>query len=185
MKCRLGELSQTMDGEIIFPVITRDKSALALWDSLHDKPVRVDCKEWKNRRSLDANAYFHVLCNQIAAAMKIGNDECKRQLVLDYGTLDRDKDGKIAGAKLPASVDILRYYSYAKPYSTEIINGREYIAYLFYKPTHELDTREMARLIDGAVNEAKQLGIETLPPHELAALEYEGGRMHAKQNAET
>lgn len=37
-----------------------------------------------------------------------------------------------------------------------------------WKPTHTLDKAEMARLIDGVVEEAKQLGIETRTPNEIA-----------------
>ena len=33
--------------------------------------------------------------------------------------------------------------------------------------SHTYDTKEMSRLIDGAVFEAQALGIETLPPDEL------------------
>jgi hypothetical protein len=33
--------------------------------------------------------------------------------------------------------------------------------------SHTYDSREMSRLIDGTVSEAKELGIETLSPAEL------------------
>ena len=42
---------------------------------------------------------------------------------------------------------------------------------MVYKPTHELDSKEMAHLIDGAIYEAQQLGLETKTPAELAELE--------------
>ena len=181
MKGKLGEPTRTMAGEIVLPFITRDPSALALWDNLHEYDVRIDVKRWRERRSLDQNGYFHVLCNQIAGALRISESDCKRRLVLDYGTLDRDADGKIAGAKLPASIDICKYYNYAKPYNYEVIDGRKYTSYVFYKPTHEMDSAEMSRLIDGTIEEAKLLGIETLPPHELKAME---ARANARKAAE-
>ena len=46
-------------------------------------------------------------------------------------------------------------------------NGRLYRVYLVMRGSHTYDTKEMSRLIDGAVYEAKQLGIEVLPPDEL------------------
>ncbi len=44
--------------------------------------------EWfKEKRSKDANAYFHVLATAIAKATRQSLTEVKRQLVFDYGTL--------------------------------------------------------------------------------------------------
>lgn len=42
--------------------------------------------------------------------------------------------------------------------------------YLVYKDTHKMDTKEMSRLIDGAISEAKELGIETETPEQLEAM---------------
>lgn len=39
-----------------------------------------------------------------------------------------------------------------------------------YYGSSTYDTDEMARLIDEIVNEAKELGIETMPPEELDCL---------------
>jgi hypothetical protein len=38
------------------------------------------------------------------------------------------------------------------------------------KGSSEYDTKEMSRFIDGIVAEAKELGIETLPPAELETM---------------
>lgn len=43
--------------------------------------------------------------------------------------------------------------------------------YLLFKETHTLDTKEMSKLINGAVSEAQQLGIDTLTPKELEKME--------------
>ena len=176
MKGRFGEPSRTLTGEYVIPFITRESIALKVWDDLHEKEVCASFSKWHEKRSLDANAYFHVLVNHIAAALANGPDapsdtDVKRRLVLDYGAIDRDDNGDIIGAKLPASVNVLQYYPYAKPYKTMVENGREYQCYIFYKRTRTLDSKEMARLIDGAVQEAKALGIETRSPQEIAAME--------------
>lgn len=176
MRGRFGQPSRTLNGEIILPFITREPAALKVFDELHEKDVNASFGQWREKRSLDANAYFHVLVNHIAAALANNPDapsdtEVKRQLVLDYGTIDRDDNGDIIGAKLPASVNVLQYYPYAKSYKSVTENGRDYECYIFYKRTRNLDRKEMARLIDGAVQEAKALGIETKTPAEIAAIE--------------
>ena len=43
-------------------------------------------------------------------------------------------------------------------------------AYAMIKGSSEYDTKEMSHFIDGIVAEAKELGIETLPPDELESM---------------
>lgn len=121
-------------------------------------------------RSLNANAYFHVLVDKIAKAMNIGADEVKVQMVLDYGTI-QTIGGEPVIALLPKDAKSSDYYEYAKWVGDcKAKNGKPYSQYVCYKRTHTLDRAEMARLIDGVVYEAKELGIETRTPDELASL---------------
>ena len=172
MKCRMVGLTKAIEGnEYLLTLATGDRAVLASWDKLHEKDVNADLKAWHKKRSLNANAYFHVLVNKIAQEQNLSDTEVKRQLVVDYGAIERDENGDVAGAKIPATVDITKYYPYARAYKSTCENGRFYTCYIFYKQTHTLDSKEMARLIDGAITEAKALGIETLPPHEIEAME--------------
>ena len=76
-----------------------------IWDKLHLEPVLdVEIKKHREKRSLSANAYFHVLCNKISAETGESEDAVKRRLVVSYGALARDKDGKSVGLKLPPTV---------------------------------------------------------------------------------
>jgi hypothetical protein len=100
-------------------------------------------------------------------------DEVKEQLVLDYGTIDRDPEAGTVGFKLLAGIDVGRVCKYARLYEQREENGKLFNCYIVYKQTHEMDTAEMARLIDGAVQEAKALGIETDTPAELERLRKE------------
>ena len=125
---------------------------------------------WTEKRSLNANSYFHVLVDKIAKTMNLGADEVKTKMVLEYGTVATEGDEQIIVA-LPQSVDVKDYYPYARWIADfKAKNGRMYSQYLLYKRTHTLDKSEMARLIDGVVYEAKELGIETRTPDELAQL---------------
>ena len=63
--------------------------------------------------------------------------------------------------------DYLKYYEKA---GESILNGKKFIHYKVYKGSSEMNTKEMSILIDGIVQEAKALGIETLPPNELQSL---------------
>lgn len=138
------------------------------FDRLRECDVTVEIKKYREKRSKDANAYFHVLVNKIAEAQSLGNDEVKKGLVIEYGALAKDDDGYTVGFKLPASVNIDSIYPYAKVFDVREENGRTFNCYLVYKHTHELDSKEMARLIDGTIYVAQDLGIETDTPEQLA-----------------
>jgi hypothetical protein len=124
--------------------------------------VRIDVSKWKENRSLNANAYFHLLIDKIAKAVGIGAEECKRRMVLDYGTIATDESGASFVVTVPKSVRIEDYY----PYARLIDESADSKMYIFYKHTHTLDSCEMAQLIEGVVQEAQQLGIDTMTPAE-------------------
>ena len=57
-----------------------------------------------------------------------------------------------------------------------------------YKDTHMMDTKEMSHLIEGAIAEAKELGIETATPKELEELQArweEYDRKHGGKRSES
>lgn len=130
--------------------------------------LEISIKKYRKRRSLDANAYFHLLVNEIAMAQGLSDEEVKCQLVIDYGTIARDEDGNMVGFKLPAGVDVDEIYPYTRLFKQVEENGRLFNCYLVYKRTHLMDTAEMAHLIDGTIYEAKNLGIDTDTPEEKA-----------------
>ncbi|MPM20902.1 hypothetical protein SDC9_67340 [bioreactor metagenome] len=143
------------------------KPLLAFLESMDGKDVSLELSKWTHKRSLDANAYFHVLCDKIARAVSAGNDETKRNLVLEYGTQKRTEDGSPSWFVIPKGDDPLSRSKYPKWFTGVMVNGKEADAYIEYKETHTLDTSEMAALIDGTISECKELGIETLPRAEL------------------
>ena len=137
------------------------------------KKYTVTIKEFRKKRSLDANAYFHLLVGKIADTANLGFEETKTNLVTEYGTVDRDKNGGAVGFMLPASADVSEYYRYVKWFDSRVVNGTEFNCYIVFKQTHKMDSKEMSRLIEGTVQEAQNLGIETLTPEELERMALE------------
>ena len=140
------------------------------YDRLHDREISAEIKIYRKPRSMDQNAYFHVLVNKIAAVVGSSDDEVKQKMVTRYGTIERDEAGKPVAVMLPATADIDRFYPYTRCYKTMEQNGTDVKCYLLYKRTRFMDRAEMSHLIDGTVSEAKALDIETLTPDELASL---------------
>lgn len=139
-------------------------------ERLTGKDLRCELTEWRERRSLNANAYFHVLAQKIAYRAAQSLTEAKNQLVSDYGTLERLESGKVMTITMLDEIDwrkVSGMHLHPTQAVKEMEDGRLYRAYLVMKPTHLLDTKEMAQLIDGTIREAQELGIETLTPAEL------------------
>lgn len=141
------------------------------FDALKDFDVEVSIKKWRARRSKDANAYFHVLVNQIAMACGLTDEEVKQQLVKDHGVFKKDDDGNYIGLKQPPSVDIDQIYPYAVFYKQIEENSKLKNCYLIRKRTSEMDSSEMAHLIDKTIQEARELGIDTDTPDMKARYE--------------
>jgi len=133
---------------------------------------------YKERRSLDANAYFHVLVTKIAEALNTSNTEVKNRLIREYGQYEYIND------KIPT-------YSVSADYIDEMMN-REDIHFkhigwdgdrarlAVMRGSHTYNTAEMSHLIDGTVSEAKELGIEVLPPEELKRMMEQMEKRHGK-----
>lgn len=146
------------------------------FDALKDADVEIDIKKFRLRRSKDANAYFHVLVNKIAQATGQSDSDVKQRLVIDWGVIDTDADGLHVAFKLPAGTDASKYYKYVRMYKETVENGLPVKCWAVYKPTHEMNTAEMAHLIDGAIAEAQELGIETDTPDQIARYKEEWKR---------
>lgn len=67
-------------------------------------------------------------------------------------------------------------YKYTRCFDVREEDGKWFNCYLVYKDTSKMDTKEFSHLIDGAIDEAKALGIETDTPEQLARYKEEWSR---------
>lgn len=131
--------------------------------------LRINAVKYTEKRSLDANAYFHVLVGKIADSLNISKARCKNVLICRYGQPELIEDGTPAVIKsnIPISWMLEQELLHCQACGAKIENDMEIIFYKVYRGSHTYDTKEMSILIDGAVQEAKELGIETMTPEEL------------------
>ena len=122
-----------------------------------------DCeiKEHKERRSLSANNYSWKLQDEISKKLGIGIDEVHNKMVLDYGVLETFSITKEAVASAT------RMFDYFKVLGESEINGKTFVHIRAGIGTHLYNTKEMSVFINGVVQEAQQLGIETKTPNEI------------------
>ena len=165
---RLKELGFTLAGRQVLTLELNEDFRKG-YDDLSGKDLDIEIRVHREKRSVSANAYFHVLVNKIAHVIGASDTEVKRRLVVDYGAA-MESDGQKVGFKLPAEVVPEMIYPYVRMFDERYENGKLFRCYIPYKHTHDMNTEEMARLIDGAIFEAKCLGIETDTPAEIAKL---------------
>ena len=166
MKGRIIDFSMSFGGKQRI-TLELDTDFREGYEALKDAVVEIMIKKWRAKRSKDANAYFHVLVNQIAMARGLSDDEVKRDLVTQYGAIAVQDSYKV-GFKLPASVDVETIYPYTRMYKQVEENGMLMNCYLVFKQTRYMDTKEMAHLIDGTIQVAQELGIDTDTPEQKA-----------------
>ena len=139
--------------EKFLPIIFRlDK------DTVYD--VKID--KHREKRSLNANAYLWKLVTEIGNVLNKSKEEVYLQMLIDYGQSEM--------VSILSEIDVKGYFKYYKLAGTSILNGKEFNHYKIYKGSSEYDTKEMSILLNGVVQEAKNLGIKTKDDIELERL---------------
>lgn len=137
------------------------------------KEVEVDIKQHRERRSLNANALFYLMVDKLADAMRVSKPYIHNLMLRKYGQLQRI-DERPVWVVLPETDEVAQKVDeddslHLKPTSElkKGKDGRMYRTYLLLKGSHELDSRSMSVLIDGVLDEARQMGIDTMNPEEV------------------
>lgn len=119
----------------------------------------------KEKRSLDANAYFHVLVGKIADKITISKAKAKNILIAKYGQVELLPDGSPLIYKSNAPTEYMMELETVHCIPVKFVGDATF--YKIYRGSHTYDTKEMSVLIEGTVADAKELGIETMTPQEL------------------
>lgn len=131
---------------------------LIAWLSQQKTDVKFEVTEYHPKRSLSANAYAWALINKIADAQRMSKEDVYLQMLKDYGQSEF--------VSVLSNIDVKGYFKYYEEYGKGHVEGREFTHYKVYKGSSEFNSKEMAVLIDGIIQEARQLGIETITPAE-------------------
>ena len=120
-----------------------------------DSETKYDIKieKHRNKRSLDANAYSWVLQNEISNVLRESKEKIHLDMLKEYGQRDY--------ISMLANIPPQHYFKYYEEQGTYKNNGNTFKSYLVFKGTSQYDSREMSIFIDGLLQEARNLGIET------------------------
>lgn len=132
-----------------------------------DKTKKYEVKEYKERRSLDANAYAWVLLGKLQDKLHISKEEIYRDLIRNIGSYEvipikNEAVNKFRQAWSKNGLGWITETTKSK------LNG--YTNILAYYGSSIYDTKEMSRFIELIIQECEQLDIETKSKAEIDSL---------------
>lgn len=130
--------------------------------------LRIKIKQWREQRSLNANAYAWVLMDKIAQETKSTKEEVYKEIIKKVGVFEPLPIKNVAVDSF-----IKKWQSKGLGWICEIIGDSKipnYTNVLAYFGTSTYNTEEMARFIDEIVCVAKENGIQTETPEQIAEM---------------
>lgn len=144
----------------------------------------------REKRSLNSNSYYWKLLSQVADKLRISKSRLHNDMLRHFGQR-MEVDGKPVVVYLPDTEesentamesDTVHLKQTSK--TLEGNNGITYRAYVMLRGSSTYTVSEMSVLVSGIVQEAKQLGIETLTPSELDQMRMLEQQLEDKRNAQ-
>lgn len=131
------------------------------WIKFQDEDKLFIIKEYKEKRNKDQNAKYWKLVYELASALKMSVEELHFKMLKEYSVRYQ--------ILIPEGQE-LRGIDYFEKKSTIKKDNKKWEVYYIYTPSHELNKKEFAYLLNGLCEECKNVGIETLSPDELLEL---------------
>ena len=142
-------------------------------EKLKDKKLTVELKQYREKRSLDANSFYWVFVGKLSGVFGQSNAWMHNYLLRRYGQIMVIDDQGVYTV-LPDTDEAQKAIDEAETYHLKPTSqvkpgkgGKMYRTYMMLRGSSDYDTKEMSQLIDGLVSECKEAGIETLPPAEI------------------
>ena len=162
MQAKIEGMSRGMGGELLV-TLSLAPNHIDEIAKLKNEPLDVKITKHRERRSLTSNAYAWVLITKIAQSMQppLNKNDVYVEMLKRYG------QGDIVTIQKERLDNVLRAFDYCEYKGKGTTNGKEFHHYMVYVGSSQYNTKEMSVFIDGIVEEAKELNIETMTPDEL------------------
>ena len=134
------------------------------YDRLKDCDVEVTIEKYSENRSLKANAYLWMLVTKIGNLLRESKEDIYLDMLKSYG------QGGAVSVEEKFSDDFERTYKYHEYLGATPLNGKLFKHYRFWVGSSEYTRAEFAILLDGVVQEAKNLGIEVKSAEEVESM---------------
>lgn len=160
---------------------------------LQNDTLSLEIAKKHNKRSLNANAYYWVLADEIAKAISVSESrpytarDVYKEHIMDIGAFYMIP---VKQSEVDKFIEIWEGKGIGwicEDYRESNLEGYEVMK--CYYGSSDYDTTQMNRLIELAIADAKELGIETITPNEVAELiafwgnklESENGKQHIRK----
>ena len=160
-----GEI--TAEGKCTITLLTSLKTAKKLLNEVKkDKEYNIEIKQYRKKRSLDANAYMWTLCDKISQVVpETTKEDVYRDAIHHVGVFETFplKDDAVERW-------IERWQTNGTGWISEVLHKAKtpgYTIVISYYGSSTYNTKEMSRLIDNVVMTAKDCGVETMTPDEI------------------
>lgn len=167
-KGNIKDIVKTFQNELIMTITTNannipSEELKGLQESKNG--VKVDFAKWREKRSLDSNAYAWVLMDKIAKKLNTTKEEVYKTIIKRKGVFEALPIKNIA-----VNSFVKKWQSKGLGWVCEIDRAStipNYTLVLAYFGTSTYDTKEMSDFIDEVVYEAKKQGIQTETPDKI------------------
>lgn len=146
------------------------------YSTLKGKKLSLSLKVWRNKRSIEANAYLWTLCDKIAQQIRSTKEDVYREHVRRVGVF---QDTCILTEAVPVFEEHWRNNGVAWFIETVDTPFDGYREVRMYFGSSTYNTAEMSRLIDEIIHSAEELGIPTLTEKQIEKMKAGWRQKHA------
>ncbi len=170
LKCKAPKVSFDLMGNMTLSLEVERESQRDVregYDELKDHTLSCELKKYRPKRSRDANAYLWVLCSKIAEKLEITKEEVYKREIRAAGKCTvlpmtdeqvQEISDHLSSIGIGWFLDVL----------DTTFDGMKTVAVYYGSSTY--NTKDMKRLIDSVIEEAKAQGIQTDTPSQIALM---------------
>lgn len=148
-------------------LVLNERESLSSLEELKENKLSVEIKKYRNKRSLDANAYMWVLISKLEEKLNVSKDIIYKDAIRNIGVYEVIP---VKNEAVDRFIEAWTKNGLGWVCETTKSKLEGYTNILAYYGSSTYNTAEMSRLIDLIVQECKQLNIETMSQSELDSL---------------
>lgn len=159
-----GSISFTDEGKPLLTFAINERmAAFEVMDEYIDKEkLSIKVEQYREKRSLNANNYAWKILTEIGNKTRQSKEDVYLLMLKRYGQSEM--------VSVLANVPFGKFVKYYDEVGESELKGKLFKHYRVYQGSSEFSTEEMSIFLDGVVSEAKELGIPTETPEQIARM---------------
>lgn len=158
---------------VCFEINERNDFKQMVDDLKGKEKLSIEVKPYRERRSLDANAYFFVLADKLAEKTGVPKETIYREAVKNVGGVSEVVCVKNSAVERLCEAWRRNGLGWQVDTIPSKIEGCTNVVLYYGSSTY--NTEQMSRLIDNIVQDCKAVGIETMTPNQIAEMKSRWG----------